>query len=333
MCLPVSAAEFSAPTVSDSGQALMPEDTGNFGKGLLELARKALARLRPDLAQCVRVCAGVLGAAILTGLLRCFSGAEKGLANLAGVLVVSALLGTTANSMIALGRETVAQISDYGKLLLPVMTGALAAQGGVTTSTALYVGTAAFDTALSGLIANFLIPMVYGFLVLGIGACALGEKTLGKLQELVKGLVTWTLKTVLIVFTSYMGITGVVSGTTDAAALKAAKLTMSTVVPVVGGILSDASESVLVGMGAMKNAAGIYGILASSAIFLEPFLKIAAHYLSLKVTGALCAALSDGELGKLVDSFSGAMGLMLAMTGAACLLLFVSTVCFLKGVG
>lgn len=333
VCLPASAASYTAPTVPDSGQALMPEDTADFGKALLELVRKALTRLRPDLAQCARVCAGVLGAAILTGLLRCFSGTEKGLVNLAGVLVVSALLGTTANSMISLGRETIVEISSYGKLLLPVMTAALAGQGGVSTSAALYVGTAAFDTALGGVIANLLIPMVYGFLVLGIGVCALGEPTLGKLQELLKGLVTWTLKTMLIVFTSYMGITGVVSGTTDAAALKAAKLTMSTVVPVVGSVLSDASESVLVGMGTMKNAAGIYGILAAGAIFLEPFLKIGVHYLSLKVTGTLCAALSDGELGKLVDSFSGAMGLMLAMTGASCLLLFVSTVCFLKGVG
>ena len=207
VCLPVSAAEFSAPTVPDSGRALMPEDTADFGKALMELVRKALTRLRPDLAQCARVCAGVLGAAMLTGLLRCFSGTEKGLVNLAGVLVVSALLGTTANSMISLGRETIGEISNYGKLLLPVMTAALAAQGGVSTSAALYVGTAAFDTALGGVIANLLIPMVYGFLVLGIGVCALGEPTLGKLQELVKSLVTWTLKTMLIVFTSYMGIT------------------------------------------------------------------------------------------------------------------------------
>ena len=124
VCLPVSAAEFSAPTVPDSGRALMPEDTADFGKGLLELARKALTQLRPDLAQCARVCAGVLGAAILTGLLRCFPGTEKGLVNLAGVLVVSALLGTTANSMISLGRETIVEISGYGKLLLPVMTAA-----------------------------------------------------------------------------------------------------------------------------------------------------------------------------------------------------------------
>ena len=99
VCLPASAASYTAPTVPDSGQALMPEDTADFGKALMELVRKALTRLRPDLAQCARVCAGVLGAAMLTGLLRCFSGTEKGLVNLAGVLVVfggQVLLGTRA---------------------------------------------------------------------------------------------------------------------------------------------------------------------------------------------------------------------------------------------
>lgn len=79
---------------------------------------------------------------------------------------------------------------------------------------------------------------------------------------MVKNVVSWSLKTILTVFTTYMTVTGVVSGTTDAAALKATKVTISSVVPVVGGILSDASEAVLVSAGLMKNAAGIYGILA-----------------------------------------------------------------------
>ena len=48
VCLPASAASYTAPTVPDSGQALMPEDTADFGKALMELVRKALTRLRPD---------------------------------------------------------------------------------------------------------------------------------------------------------------------------------------------------------------------------------------------------------------------------------------------
>ena len=153
------------------------------------------------------------------------------------------------------------------------------------------------------------------------------------MRDMLKGFVSWCLKTMLTVFTTYMSITGVVSGTTDAAALKAAKMTISTVVPVVGGILSDASESVLVSAGLMKNAAGIYGILAVLAVFLEPFLRIGSHYLLLKLTAAVSGIFGSKKMTDLIGDFSTAMGLLLAMTGAACLLLLISTVCFMKGVG
>ena len=183
----------------------------------------------------------------------------------------------SANSLIRLGSQTVTEISEYGKLLLPVMTAAMAAQGGAASSTALYAGTAVFDSVLSSLISRMLGPMVYLFLALSAANGAIGENILGKLRDLVKNVVSWSLKTILTVFTTYMTVTGVVSGTTDAAALKATKVTISSVVPVVGGILSDASEAVLVSAGLMKNAAGIYGILAVLAVFLSPFLKIGVH--------------------------------------------------------
>ena len=129
-----------------------------------------------------------------------------------------------------------------------------------------------------------------------------------------------------------MSITGVVSGATDTAALKAAKLTISSVVPVVGGIMSDASEAVLVSAGLLKNSAGIYGILAIIAICLDPFIRIAAHYLLLKATAAVCVVFGSKKVTGLVDDFAVAMGLLLAMTGAVCLMLLISIVCFMKGV-
>lgn len=331
LCLPASAAEFSAPTVPDSGADLMPEDTGDFGRGVRELLKKAFVLIRPDLAEAANLSTGIIASVVLVSILRGFSGISKGAANLSGAVAVSVQLLSSANSMIRLGCETISELSSYGKLLIPVMAAALAAQGGMTSSAGLYVGTTLFDTFLSSLISRLLTPLLYVFLAFGIAVYALDDETLKRLQEMVKGIVTWSLKTILIAFTAYMGITGVVSGTTDAVALKATKVTISTVVPVVGGILSDASEAVLVSVGAMKNAAGIYGILAAAAIFLEPFLRIGAHYLVLKVTGAVCGILDPKGIGGLVDAFSSAMGLILAMTGTCCLLLLVSTVCFLRG--
>lgn len=330
---PAKALEIEAPRVPDSGAELMPRNTESFAEGLQELLQRAVLKLRPDLAEAVQVSVSLVAAVMLVSLMRTFSGNVKKTAVLAGTAAIAAILFNGTNSMIHLGGETVVQISDYGKLLFPVMTAALAAQGGVTSSAALYAGTAAFDMVLSSLISNFFLPMVYLFLALAAANAATGEEILKKLQDMVKNFLSWCLKILLTVYTTYMSITGVVSGTTDAVTLKATKVTISSVVPVVGGILSDASEAVLVGAGLMKNAAGVYGILAVLAIFLEPFLRIGAHYLVLKATSALCFVFGTKEMSGLIEDFSSAMGLILAMTGSACLILLISTVCFMKGVG
>lgn len=328
-----SALEITAPEVPKSGAELMPESTDSFDDGLMELLQSAIAHIRPDLAEAAEVSLSVIAAVMIVSILQTFSGGVKTAADLAGTTAIAAVLLFSANSMIRLGAETVQELSDYGKLLWPVMTTAMAAQGGIASSAALYAGTAVFDSVLSSLIAKLLVPMVYLFLALAVANSAVGEDLLKRMRDFIKASASWCLKTILTVFTTYMGITGVVSGTTDAATLKATKVTISSVVPVVGGILSDASEAVLVSAGLMKNAAGIYGILAVLAVFVEPFLRIGIHYLMLKAAAALCGIFGCKSMTGLIEDFSAAMGLLLAMTGSTCLLLLISTVCFMKGVG
>lgn len=333
LAVPVSAQELTAPTVPESAVEFMPSSQESFGQGLLEVLRDALMHFCPDLKEASGVCLGVTAAVMITSILRTFPGAPQKAAELACGVLVAAQLLSSAHSMIALGAETVNEISEYGKLLLPVMTAATAAQGAVTTSTALYTGTVLFDSILSSLVSKLLTPMIYLFLALAAAGCAIGEESLKKIQDAVKWLMTWVLKIVLYIFTGYISITGVVSGTTDAAALKAAKLTISGVVPVVGGIMADASEAVLVSAGTVKNTVGIYGLFAILAIWLGPFLKIGAHYLLLKATGAVCGVFGSKETTGLIQDFSTAMGMLLAMTGALCLMLMISMVCFMKGAG
>lgn len=335
LILPVRAQALSitAPAVPEAGAEVMPEDTDSFAGGLRELLQRALDTLMPEMKEVAGASLSVVAAVMMAAILNMTVQGRRSLIDLAAVGAVAAMLLESTNTLIRLGMDTVQELSQYGKLLLPVMTAALAAQGGAGTSVALYGGTAAFDALLGSLIARILAPMLYLFLALAIAGGALGEQTLRKMRDGVKGLVSWCLKTLLTVFTTYMSITGVVSGTTDAATLKATKVTISSVVPVVGGILSDASEAVLVSAGLVKNSAGIYGILALLAVFLTPFLRIGTQYLVLKGTAAICALFGSKALVELIGDFSTAMGLLLAMTGAMCLLQLISTVCFLKGVG
>ena len=251
---------------------------------------------------------------------------------LTGTIGVSVILLRPAQTLINLGIQTIESMSEYGKLLLPVMTAALAAQGGTTSSAALYTGTAVFNAVLMGVVQHLFVPMIYVFLALSIGVAVAKQDLLKNFQGLIKWGLTWILKLVLYVFTGYISLTGVITGTVDATALKATKITISGAVPVVGSILSDASETILVSAGLVKNSAGIYGLLVILSIWIGPFLKIAIQYLLLKLTAAVCGTFGSQPSTELTQNFTTAMGFLLAATGVMCLLLLISTVCFMRGV-
>lgn len=333
LSVPVSAMEFTAPSAPSDAQELMPAETESFGQGLWEILKTAVANFAPELASATGTCLSLIAIVMLASILNGMPGSSKTVIKFVSTLAVGAILLGQANSMINLCVKTVRELSDYGKLLLPVMTAALAAQGGATSATTLYAGTAIFDTLLSSLIGNLLVPMAYLFLALAVANSATGEELLKKIRDFIKWLMTWGLKTILYVFTGYMSITGVITGTADAAAVKAAKLTISGVVPVVGGILSDASETVILGAGVMKNAVGIYGLLAIAAICITPFLQIGVQFLLLKLTAAVCGVFGVKETSGLIEDFSSGMGLLLGMTGTVTFLLLISMICFMKGMG
>lgn len=330
--VPVNAYELEAPNVPQSGKEYMPHTTDDIVAGMLEMISKISDEIHPDIKASISICLGLIVVVILISVIQRFD-TIKISTEYAGVIAVAAALFLHTNAMIQLSGQTIYELSEYGKMLFPVMTAALAAQGGISSSAAIYIGAYSFSALLSTLVSGLFIPLVYLFIGLSVANGAVGDDMLKNIRDLLKQMISWSLKIMLTVFTTYITITGAVSGATDAAALKATKVTISSFVPVVGGILSDASEAILVSVSLAKNAAGMYGIFAVLAVFLKPFLQIGTHYLLLKATSGICGIFGTKHICALIGDFSAAMGLLLAMTGTNCILLLISTICFMKGVG
>ncbi len=331
LTVPVGAEELVAPDAPGDAQQLMPADQSNFGQAVWHVFCQALDAVSPDITQGLRICLTVIAAVLLVSLLGSFHENARGVADLVMTAALATVLLTGTNSLIHEGAQTVTELSDYGKLFIPVMTAALASQGCVTSAGTIYTATALFDAVLTTLIGTFLVPMIYIYLALSIANSAIGEDMLNKIRDFMKWLIGWSLKTLLYIFTGYVTVTGVISGTTDLTAMKATRLTISGAVPVVGGILSEASEAVLVGAGAIKNSVGVAGLLAILATVISPFLRIGIHYLLLKLTAALTSLFTEKKNADLIQDFSAAMGFLLAMTGAVCVMLLISIVCMMRG--
>ena len=51
-----------------------------------------------------------------------------------------------------------------------------------------------------------------------------------------------------------------------------------------------------------------------------------------RITGIMCSIFGGKGVSELIQDFSSALGLLLGMTGALCLMLLISLICFMRGV-
>ena len=101
---------------------------------------------------------------------------------------------------------------------------------------------------------------------------------------------------------------------------------MSGVVPVVGGVISDAAETMLSGAALLRGSVGVFGMLCVTAICLVPFLQAGASYLCYRAGAAILSPLCSGNLRRLLENIGAGFGLLLGMLGACCMILYLELV-------
>ena len=276
-----------------------------------------------------------LRGAVLLALTVLLTGAADGFASslgenasrfvpLVGVLCVTTLSAGDLSSLIGLGTATMQDLADLTKLLLPTMAAALAGCGGVFTASAWQVGTLFAADALTTLIHELLLPLVYCHIALASAGAALPESGLDKLADGLKKLISWLLCGAVTAFTLYLSVSGVLTGSADRAAVKAAQTAVSGAVPVVGSILAESAEMVLSAAHSLRAAIGAAGVLGVLLACLAPLVRLSVQFLLYRAAAFVSAVSGVKPLERLLEQLGDAFALVLGMTAACAALLLAA---------
>ena len=330
-----------AAAVPDSVTDALPPETASRLEGLNECAdhtawTEGVARLweeaRQYLGAALREKAS--GAALLLGVVLLCGVAESFLAAaqpavpqvvpVAGALAITLVAAGDFQRMMGLGVETMEELDIFAKALLPTLSAAVAASGGIASASAKQVATVFFTNLLLTVIRRLLLPLLYGCIAAAAADAMVPGHSLKKIGAGISRAVTWALTAAMVAFTGFLTLTGAAAGAADAMTVQMTSSVISAAVPVVGSIISEATGTVLAGAGVLKGAIGIFGMLAVLSICLTPFLSMAVQYLLYKLTAFLAGTVTEGPLAGLIDALGTAFGLMLGMTGSCALLLLIS---------
>ena len=165
-----------------------------------------------------------------------------------GVLGAAALSAGDLSALIGLGVETMDELSAMAKLLLPTIAAAMAGGGCVGSASVWQVGALMLSDIFLSLMRDVLVPVRYCMIGTAAAGALLEQSRLSLLSKGIGKLLSWGLSAILIVFTAFLSVSNLLAGSADRLAVKVGKTVISGAVPVVGGILSDATEAVAAGV-------------------------------------------------------------------------------------
>ena len=265
----------------------------------------------------------LLAAAVLCALTEeCMdaAGGKVHFVPMAGALAVTLAAAGSVRTMMGLGQETVEELNTFSKALLPTLSAAVAASGGILSASVRQVATVFFVDLLLSLIRGLLLPLVYFYVAAAAADAMLPGRHLAGISTAIRKGTVWLLTGALALFTLYLTVSGAAAGSADTVTARLARGAVG-VLPVVGSILADAADAVLAGAGAVRNTVGVAAVLA---VCLLPLVRLGTQYLVYKAAAFLAGVLGAERLTGLIDALGGAFGLIFGMTGACGLLLLIS---------
>lgn len=346
LCLPFARAAVSAEDVhnvgGDSLTDAVPDSARQYLDGvtpenadtLADSVSKVLENMAADSQNAVQTAlGGLLRTAViilLAAAARGFSAAAGGEANdwidMAAALGCAAVLLRDFTGVLSLCRDTLDRISIFSGTLQPVLATVLATGGNTATATVLQAATMVVFDLVIRLVNALLVPAACAYLAITAVDAAAGNGMLRGIADGIRALTSGVLKLILTLFTAYLAIAGGVSGSVDRMALKTAKLAVSGAVPVVGGVISDAAETMLSGAALLRGSIGIFGMLCVTAICFVPFVRAGAGYLCYKAGAAVLSPLCSDGLKRFLENVGTGFGLLLGMLSTCCMILFLELV-------
>lgn len=249
---------------------------------------------------------------------------------LAACCTASLLLAGSVDSVIVHATETLERLTLYAQAALPAFFTAVAACGATVSASVKYAAVCFAMNVFISLSQKLILPVIYAFLAVSVTNSIFDNAMLKTAIRVTKWCAVTAMTLLTSLFCVYISLSGVISGSADALAVKTTRTVIATALPVVGGILSDSAGAILSAAGLIKNSAGVFCLVAVCALCAGSFALLAVKMLLFKASAAVSELVGSGRYSQLLGNMGTAFGMLLGLVGCYGTMLFFSIMSGIK---
>ncbi|MBS4023715.1 MAG: stage III sporulation protein AE [Dethiobacter sp.] len=264
-------------------------------------------------------------AALLKNLEKAF--ANESIASLTQTIVYLALITIAMQSFgvaVGIGRQTVNSLVEFMLAIIPLLLTLLASLGSVASAAIFKPIIVVAVNFFAALTRDLVFPLIFLTTILAIANHISPRVTVSKLSDLFKTVSVWTMGISLTIFTGLLAIHGVASSVGDAVTIRTAKFMAGAFLPVVGGMLADAVETVASATLILKNSVHVVGVIVLFYMVVFPLLKILALVFIYKLAAAIIQPLGETSLCDSLNTMGNCLSLVFAAVAVVSLIFYLA---------
>lgn len=242
--------------------------------------------------------------------------------NSVATLTVSIILIQPVCQTIEYSTTIINLSADFMLIFIPVMAGIMLTMGQSLQAAGSYTMVMGAGTAVSQISNNILVPLLNTFLGISVVSGISQRVNLNGFCELINKVLKWVLTFTMSVFTAILTMQSIISSSADSAGVKATRFAISSFVPLVGGALSEAYQTVRGCMGMLKSGVGVFAILATGTIYLPAIISCLLWLVAINIAIALAGVFDMGDIIKLLKSVTTVINSLIAIL-LCCMIIFI----------
>ena len=202
---------------------------------------------------------------------------------------------------------------DFMLLLVPLLTGLMGFSG--SPAAALSWGGAVLAFAEGA--GAFFAKCIPAASALGTAACAAAnlnaETDFSGAAKTVCKAVSSVMAFAAGLFSAVLTVKNVIAGAADSVGMKGAKFVVGQGVPIVGGAVAEALNTVAAGLALVRNTAAVFAVIVLFLILLAPVLRLLVWKCVFRLIGTAAGMLGRKRAAELTDSLNSLLSVILAV--------------------
>lgn len=218
---------------------------------------------------------------------------------------VSSVINTSVNALKGIG---VFMLS-----FIPVFAVIVTSSGAAVTAASMSALMLAASETVTYISSFAVLPLMGGYLALSVSSAVSPLIKKSGIAETVKKLAFWIMAFISVIFVGILGIQTAVNAHADTLAFKTAKFIIGSSIPVAGGVLSEAINTLTASMGLLKSSIGIYGVLACAVTLLPLIIELLLWRAVLLISSAVSEIFSLGGIAGLLRSVDSMLSVLIGI--------------------